>query len=72
MDIDGRQLVRIDHLIWLIFCLEGCCLIIIVNGCCMIVGGIIRIVRRIIVHLISHLLLDVLEYLPIHKLREWI
>ena len=72
MNINGRQLVRIDHLIRLIFCLKGCSLIVIVDGCCMIIAGIIRIIRRIIVHFISHLLLDILEDLPIHKLREWV
>ena len=38
--------------------------------CCMIIAGIIRIIRGIIVHLISHLLFDILEDLPINKLRE--
>ena len=38
--------------------------------CCMIIAGISRIIRGIIVHLISHLLFDILEDLPINKLRE--
>ena len=70
MDINGRQLVRVDDLIRFIFGLEGCCFIVIADGCCRIVACVIRIIRRVIVHLISHLLFDILEDLPIHKLRE--
>ena len=70
MDINGRQLVRVDDLIRFIFGLEGCCFIVIIDSCCRIVAGIIRIIGRVIVHFISHLLFDILEDLPIHKLRE--
>jgi hypothetical protein len=70
VDINGRQLVRVDDLIRFIFGLKGCCLIVIADGCCRIVACIIRIIRRVIVHLISYFLFDILEDLPIHKLRE--